>query len=82
MAARVVELPRKRGTWLDTEGEDALTEENPMLSHLAQASMRGTLAFGNGFTPPMRLQDAKPREPGKQERAGTPLGFSLEAETV
>jgi hypothetical protein len=37
VAARVVELLRKRGIWLD-----ALTEENPMLSHLAWASMRGT----------------------------------------
>ena len=80
VAARVVELLRKRGIWLDAEGEDALMEENPMLSHLAQASMRGTLAFGNGFTRPVRLQDAKPRAPGKQERAGTALGFSLDAE--
>jgi len=56
-AHRIVELLRKRGIWLDAEGEDVLTEENPMLSHLAQASMRGTLAFGNGFT---RLLGGKP----------------------
>ena len=80
MASRVVELLRKRGLWVDVEAEDALAEENPMLAHLAQASTRGTLAFGNGFTRPVRLQDAKPREPGKQERAGTALGFSLDAE--
>lgn len=30
---------------MDVEAEEALAEENPMLAHLAQASMRGTLAF-------------------------------------
>ena len=55
VAVRVVELLRKRGLWLDSEKIDAMAEENPMLSHLAQASMRGTLAFGN-FTRPVRLQ--------------------------
>lgn len=80
VAARVVELLRKRGIWQDAEEEDAMAEENPMLSRLAQASMHGTLAFGNGFTRPVRLQDGKPRQPGKPERAGTALGFSLDAE--
>jgi hypothetical protein len=80
IANRVVELLRKRGIWLDAEDEDAVAEENPMLSHLVKAAMRGTLAFGDGFKRPVRLHYAKPRESAKPERAGMALGFNLDAE--
>jgi hypothetical protein len=80
VATRVVDLLRKRGIWLDAEDEDSVAEEHPMLAHLAQSSMRGRLAFGDGVRRPVRLMDSCRPETIRSERAGTALGFNLDAE--
>ena len=80
VAIRVVDLLRKRGIWLHAKDDEFVAEENPTLAHLAQASMCGRLAFANGSRHPVRLKDSSRPETIRLQRAGTALGFNLDAE--
>lgn len=80
IAQAILALLRRRRIWVDLEEADPVAERHGALAGIARAALNGTLVFGAAGAKPVRLQDAKPREANRVERAGKALGFSVDAE--
>jgi hypothetical protein len=76
---QVMDLLRLRGLWSDTnDSNDSDDLVDPLMGHLANASMTGTLAFGTKGSRVVTLGNPLDAKPSKG-RAGNASGFNLDS---